>query len=133
MAGAVLTIHPTAGLAAITNYAIRIDTAAIKDLANNPFAGIADDTTWNFTTSAQVQTKVFSTTELAYAGDVSNSDLLTGLTATLNSDAIWNIDASHGGANPAALNDGVHGGSFFDVGNLSKGLSRTPAPPQNTT
>ena len=126
VAGAVLTIHPTVGLAALTNYAIRIDAGAITDLANNPFAGIADDTTWNFTTSSQVQTKVFSATELAYAGDVSNSDLLTGLTATLNGNSNWNIDGNHGGANPAQLNDGIHGGSFFDVGNTCQGAQPNP-------
>ena len=126
VAGPVLTIHPTAELTALTNYAIWIDTGAIKDLANNPFAGIADDTTWNFTTSSLVQTKVFSTTELAYAGEVSNSDLLTGLTATLNGNSNWNIDGNHGGANPAQLNDGVHGGSFFDVGNTCQGAQPNP-------
>ena len=126
VAGAVLTIHPTVGLAALTNYAIRIDTGAIKDLASNPFAGIADDTTWNFTTSSLVQTKVFSTTELAYDGDVSNSDLLTGLTATLNGNSNWNIDGSHGGANPAQLNDWVHGGNFYAVGGGCQGAQPNP-------
>ena len=48
--GAVLTINPSTNLAAGTNYAIQIDATAIKDLANNPFSGIATDTTWNFTT-----------------------------------------------------------------------------------
>ncbi|MCX6872280.1 MAG: Ig-like domain-containing protein, partial [Verrucomicrobia bacterium] len=54
VSGPVLTIHPTAGLAALTNYAIRIDDTAITDIVGNPFAGIADDTTWTFTTMAQV-------------------------------------------------------------------------------
>ena len=49
--GRFLTINPTADLAAGKNYAIQIDATAIKDLADNPFAGIADDTTWNFTTA----------------------------------------------------------------------------------
>ncbi len=52
VSGAVLTINPTANLAANKNYAIRIAAAAVKDLANNGFAGIANDTTWNFTTVA---------------------------------------------------------------------------------
>jgi hypothetical protein len=50
ISGAVLTINPTSNLAPSTNYAIWIDAGAIKDLANNPFAGIATDTTWNFIT-----------------------------------------------------------------------------------
>ena len=52
ISGAVLTINPTADLATSTNYAIRIDATAIKDLANNPFAGISNDTTWNFSTAS---------------------------------------------------------------------------------
>ena len=52
IAGTVLTINPTADLAGNRSYAIRIDSGAVKDLANNSFAGIGDDTTWNFTTAA---------------------------------------------------------------------------------
>jgi autotransporter-associated beta strand protein len=44
----VLTINPTDDLLAGNQYAIQIDATAIKDLADRPFAGIADDTTWNF-------------------------------------------------------------------------------------
>jgi hypothetical protein len=50
-AGAILTINPTADFLANKTYAVRIDAGAIKDLSNTPFAGIADDTTWNFTTT----------------------------------------------------------------------------------
>lgn len=49
VSNAVLTINPSNNLAASTAYAIHIDATAIKDLANNPFAGISDDATWNFT------------------------------------------------------------------------------------
>jgi hypothetical protein len=50
--GSILTLNPTADLAGTSGYAIRIDAGAVKDLANNPFPGITDDTTWNFTTAA---------------------------------------------------------------------------------
>jgi alpha-galactosidase len=50
--GQVLTVNPSANLAGNSNLAIRIDAGAVSDLANNPFAGIADDTTWNLTTAA---------------------------------------------------------------------------------
>jgi alpha-galactosidase len=49
--GSFVTINPAADLAGGKSYALRIEAAAIKDLANNPFAGIDDDTTWNFTTA----------------------------------------------------------------------------------
>jgi len=52
VAGSALTINPTANFATENNYAVWIDTGAIKDWSDNSFAGIADDTTWNFTTAA---------------------------------------------------------------------------------
>jgi hypothetical protein len=53
------------------------------------------------------------TTQLAYSGDVSASDLLTGLTATTTG---WNFAS---GATPANLNDGTGGTSFDDVAGAS--------------
>lgn len=46
-----VTINPTANPVACTEYYVQIDSAAIKDLAGNPYAGIVDpDTTsWSFT------------------------------------------------------------------------------------
>ena len=55
-----------------------------------------------------VQTTVSSATELAYAGDVSSSDLLHGLTATTTG---WQLDAE---ADPQEIHDGVHGNTFND-------------------
>jgi len=52
LSGSVLTVNPSANLAGNSNLAIRIDAGAVNDSANNPFAGIADDTTWNFATAA---------------------------------------------------------------------------------
>ena len=49
VAGSVLTINPTANLVTGKAYAIQIAASAIKDASNNFFAGIADNTTWNFT------------------------------------------------------------------------------------
>ena len=63
-------------------------------------------------TATLVQDQVGSANELAYAGDVSNTDLLTGLTVATT--GTWKSDS---GANVTRLNDGVHGGSFFNVGN----------------
>jgi methionine-rich copper-binding protein CopC len=52
LSGSVLTVNPSANLAGNSNLAIRIDAGAVKDLSNNPFAGIGDDSTWNFATAA---------------------------------------------------------------------------------
>ncbi|BCX48938.1 hypothetical protein HAHE_28460 [Haloferula helveola] len=48
--GSFLTINPTADLLGGKSYAVRIDPGAVEDLSENPFAGISDDVTWNFTT-----------------------------------------------------------------------------------
>jgi hypothetical protein len=50
ISGATLTINPTADLLGGKNYAVQIAATAVKDLANNAFAGITNDTGWNFTT-----------------------------------------------------------------------------------
>ncbi|NML24689.1 DUF4347 domain-containing protein, partial [Zoogloea dura] len=50
VSGMTLTLNPTASLAEATHYAIRISTSAIEDSAGNPFAGIGDDTTLDFST-----------------------------------------------------------------------------------
>ena len=51
VAGSVLTINPAADLTEGKSYAILIDATAIKDSSGNFFAGISDDTTWNFATA----------------------------------------------------------------------------------
>lgn len=51
VAGAVLTINPTANLAFSTDYALQISADAVVDSSANAFGGILDNTTWNFTTA----------------------------------------------------------------------------------
>ena len=50
--GAILTINPATDFLAGKTYAISIAAGAVKDLSNTSFAGIADDTTWNFTSTS---------------------------------------------------------------------------------
>ena len=52
IADAVVTINPTDDLLLDKNYSVQIDATAIDDLSGNSFAGIADDSTWNFTVPA---------------------------------------------------------------------------------
>lgn len=47
--GEVLMINPTDDLTASKDYAVLMDAGAVKDESLNPFAGITDTTTWNFT------------------------------------------------------------------------------------
>ena len=46
-----ITINPTSDLSENTEYYIQIDATAFDDTAGNSFAGIADEITWNFTTT----------------------------------------------------------------------------------
>ena len=62
VAGAVLFINPASDFVVGKSYAIRIDATAIRDLTNDYFAGIADDTTWNFISSASALTHTFTPT-----------------------------------------------------------------------
>ncbi|MBS4098872.1 MAG: Ig-like domain-containing protein, partial [Sulfuricella sp.] len=54
VSGSKVTINPAADLALSTGYYMQIDSGAFVDTAStpNPYAGIADATTWNFTTAA---------------------------------------------------------------------------------
>ena len=49
ISGATLTINPTADLKAGGTYAVNIDATAVLDAAGNAYAGIANNTTLNFT------------------------------------------------------------------------------------
>ncbi|WP_461168456.1 DUF4347 domain-containing protein, partial [Uliginosibacterium sediminicola] len=52
ISGSTLTLNPFANLAEATQYAVQIATTAIQDTANNAFAGISNNTSFNFTTGA---------------------------------------------------------------------------------
>ena len=69
VAGTTLTLDPTADLAAATGYYVEIAAGAVTDLAGNDFAGIADATTWNFTTAAAPDTEAPTVATFAPADD----------------------------------------------------------------
>lgn len=52
ISGDTVTIDPDSDLDPSTSYYIQIDGSAIADTAGNNYAGIDDNTTWNFTTQA---------------------------------------------------------------------------------
>jgi methionine-rich copper-binding protein CopC len=60
IAGAVLTINPTASMEGSKGHYVQIAATAIDDLAGNSFAGIANKTTWSFTTADAVAPTVSS-------------------------------------------------------------------------
>ncbi|MEQ1751694.1 MAG: Ig-like domain-containing protein, partial [Prosthecobacter sp.] len=69
VAGSTVTITPTAAFANSTGYYLEIPAGAIEDIAGNDYAGIGDQTTWNFTTGitqqAYLATNVTSATGAA--------------------------------------------------------------------
>jgi hypothetical protein len=52
VSGIAVTITPSSYLGEGKEYAVWVDATALLDLAGNPYAGIDDDLTWNFNTSA---------------------------------------------------------------------------------
>ncbi len=50
VADSIVTITPPTGLPVNSYISIQVTSGAFLDLANNPYAGIADTTTWNFRT-----------------------------------------------------------------------------------
>ena len=83
VSGATLTIDPTSVLAGLTGYYVQIDTNAVKDLANNAFAGITDTTTWTFTTGV-ADTTAPSLSTLSPADDATDVAVAANLVATFD-------------------------------------------------
>jgi methionine-rich copper-binding protein CopC len=83
VSGATLTINPTSNLEGNTGYYVEIDATAVKDLANNAFAGIAGATTWNFTTGV-ADTTAPTIATLSPADDATGADLVANLVATFD-------------------------------------------------
>ena len=61
VSGSQLTINPTADLIANTAYYVEITNGAISDTVGNNFAGILDNSTWNFQTKDTIAPTVVST------------------------------------------------------------------------
>jgi len=53
-----ITINPTNDFDLETEYYVEIDAVALDDTFSNSYAGIADKTTWSFTTGTQEDAKV---------------------------------------------------------------------------
>lgn len=79
VSGSTLTLNPTASLAEATHYAIRISAAAVQDTSGNPFVGITDDTTLDFSTGVtdNAAPVLLSIQRNTPAGETTNSGTLT--------------------------------------------------------
>ncbi|MDG1301240.1 MAG: DNRLRE domain-containing protein, partial [Opitutae bacterium] len=111
--GATLTINPSVNLLENRDYAVRIDAGAVEDVFGNAYGGIADDTTWNFSTTTMDASRVRN-------GDF--ADNATGFTQ---------YPGYVGGSNPASVAEWIF--SSNGVGNKGingDGLS-TPFSPSD--
>lgn len=112
VSGATLTIKPTADLLAGKNYAIQIAATAIDDLAGNSFAGITNDTAWNFETEEPTPVFVMfaDNFDRPNSTDLNASNIgKSGSLGALN----WVEKAGSGG------NASISGNSLFATGSTS--------------
>ncbi|WP_341686309.1 Ig-like domain-containing protein, partial [Limnohabitans sp.] len=70
-----LTVDPSSNLEVGKQYAVRIDNTVITDLAGNAYAGIADDSTLNFTTTNPPPPPVPATIDLRTIEGISSPDV----------------------------------------------------------
>ena len=105
VAGGVLTINPTADLGAGRNYAVQIDATAIDDTAGNSFAGISDDTTWNFQTEPDAIDDAYTTDDNTVLNVAAASGLISNDIGLPDGDLVSELGildlAANGGINPA--------------------------------
>ncbi|WP_440055533.1 Ig-like domain-containing protein [Pseudoalteromonas sp. T1lg65] len=113
-------INPTSSLSSSTNYSIRIDTTAVDDTSGNSFAGISDDTTFNFTT-ADVTAPTFD------SANSTPSDNATSV--SVSDDIVIDFDENIAlGSGNITIRD-VDGSSDFEVFSVtteSDGTTTTP-------
>ena len=108
VAGAVVTINPTADLKAGVAYYVNVPAAAVLDAAGNTYAGITGSTTLNFTTVATapvvVPGQTFTlTTALDNVPGTTGNDTINGDHATL---AAADVIAGGEGADTLNYTDG---------------------------
>ncbi len=105
VSGGTLTISPSIPLAGGRNYAVQIGSTAIRNYNDIDFAGIADDTTWNFATTDMT----------TYAGEAGNYNK-----DTWNDPANWSAGVPSGGLS-AIIDTG-------EYASVSEGYSGVPCP-----
>ena len=95
--GTTMLIVPSSPLTASKSYAVQIDSGVVEDRYGNAYAGIADDTTWNFSTGAAstVTPKDFGATNPVWfdGSDATqmnfNGSLLSDITSKGDTAYVW--------------------------------------------
>ncbi|MCX6735427.1 MAG: Ig-like domain-containing protein [Candidatus Peregrinibacteria bacterium] len=114
----VVTMHLAAPLDYSTSYHVLVDVGAFEDGSGNPFAGIADSTTWNFDTGAAPDVTPPSVTSITPADNATGVSITTGLTVVFDENVIAvggkNMYVMNGGTTVATI--AVDGGSVSVLG-----------------
>lgn len=106
--GALLTITPTNPLDAVTDYAILIDPGAVRNFSDVAFAGITDETTWNFSTASST---IFITSANSSGND------------TWSQGGNWDIGLSPSGGLSATINPNLTATAEGTAATYSGGLT----------
>jgi hypothetical protein len=88
-----LTIYPDAALANGIEHAIRIAGTCIDDLAGNSYAGIANDTTWSFTTVAASVSNVTIVTSGKFSTAAGSGDHVEAISGLAENDVLYVAEA----------------------------------------
>ncbi len=124
-----VTINPTADLLAGSHYSVQFAAGVITDNAGNPFAGLTNATTFNFSTAAANFVPVL-TSGKAVDGYLSGSDVF----ADANGDGVWNegeakatTDASGNFTLSGAKGViNISGGTDLSTGKAFQGVMKAP-------
>jgi uncharacterized protein len=85
-----LTIEPTNTLTPSTAYYVELDSGAIQDIANNPYAGFSGNSTWHFMTAVASENDIFISEYVEGSSDNKAIELYNPTGATIDLD-----DATH--------------------------------------
>jgi hypothetical protein len=126
--GAKVTIVPTVQLPALTGCYVNVPSGAIVDGNSNPYAGIADTTTWTFTTgSVNLREPVLVNHRFTDGGDALDTTPAdyfdAGITAAGGSN-IWGAGVAFLD-NGTVLLDAIQNGAYLNLGSYVNGAQGT--------
>lgn len=123
VSGAVVTINPTADLKAGASYYVNIPATAVLDAAGNAYAGIADQTTLNFTVSSTPVSTTGQTFTLT-----AGIDTIPGLKGTAGTDVTTGDDTIVGDNATTGASDNLDGGAGADIFSYTDSSTTGVAP-----
>ena len=118
ISGSDVMIDPSGALAAGTGYYVQIASGAIRDLADNDFAGISDKATWSFATATPMPGGAIAVANGSFETAGTDPDWVPGWTASSNAfrtrtSAPGNVTPTDGNRQ-AWMNNGTH--AYQDTG-----------------